>query len=315
MTASLLGACGSHTAQNGSSNPSKNTSQQNSAPKKKQQDSSAASKRNQTNSAGNSTSSSNSASGSTGTHTQSGNGSSNSSGTTSQGSTTQNSTGNSSSSSQGSSAQGNTTTSSTIQVVTDPTSITVLVNKTHKLPDGYVPPHLVYPNVAFPYSAKVEKREMRAVAAHALEKMFAAATKDGIPLYAQSGYRSFATQQAIFAYNVKTEGYKQANIVSAHPGTSEHQTGLAMDLTDPEVQDQLIQKFGDTPEGKWVAQHAHEYGFIIRYPKGKESITGYEYEPWHIRYLGVKVATYIYQHHLTLEQYTAEQQTKATANS
>ncbi|WEG11491.1 M15 family metallopeptidase [Pullulanibacillus sp. KACC 23026] len=195
-----------------------------------------------------------------------------------------------------------------IQVVKDPTSITVLVNKTHKLPDGYVPPHLVYPKVAFPYSDLIEKRMMRDVAAKALESMFAAAKNDGIVLYGESGYRSYIRQESVYAYNVKTKGKAQASIVSAYPGTSEHQTGLAMDITAADVQDDLVQAFGSEPEGKWVAKHAHEYGFIIRYPKGKESITGYEYEPWHIRYVGVKAATYIYEHHLTLEEYATQKE-------
>lgn len=195
---------------------------------------------------------------------------------------------------------------SKIQVVTDPTSVTVLVNKTHKLPDGYIPPDLVYPNVKFPYPDKIEKREMRAVAAHALEKMFDAASKDGITLYAQSGYRSYVTQKSVFDDSVKTEGLQKTMAAVAVPGTSEHQTGLAMDLTSPKVNDDVVQAYAQTPDGQWVANNAHVFGFIIRYPKGKESITGYEYEPWHIRYVGVKAATYIYEHHLTLEQYIAQ---------
>lgn len=180
------------------------------------------------------------------------------------------------------------------------------MNKTHKLPDGYVPPNLVYPNVTFPYTEKIEKREMRQVAATALEKMFDAASAQGIHLYGQSGYRSYTTQKAIFAFNVKNEGYKQASIVSAHPGTSEHQTGLAIDVTAADVNDELIQKFGDTPEGQWLSANAYKYGFIIRYPKGDQNITGYEYEPWHIRYVGVDVATQIHTHNWTLEQYISQ---------
>lgn len=208
-----------------------------------------------------------------------------------------------------SSANKTTPTNANQKVIVDknPSGILVLVNKTHKLPDGYVPNNLIIPNVAFPYSGNYEKMHMRAVAAHALETMFNAAKKDGIKLYAQSGYRSFKRQTAIFAANVKRYGEKQASRVSAHPGTSEHQTGLAMDITSSDVNDLLIQKFGDTKEGKWVALHAHEYGFIIRYPKGKEQITGYEYEPWHLRYVGKKVATYIYNHHITLEKYIESQ--------
>ncbi|HSU80407.1 MAG TPA: M15 family metallopeptidase [Candidatus Angelobacter sp.] len=202
--------------------------------------------------------------------------------------------------------QTSTTDPNAIQVVGDPTSVTVLVNKTHKLPDGYIPPDLVYPNVNFPYADKIEKREMRAVAAKALEKMFAAASKDGITLYAQSGYRSYVTQKSVFDASVQREGLKKTEVAVAIPGTSEHQTGLAIDLTSPAVNDDVVQAYANTPDGQWVANNAHVYGFIIRYPDGKQSITGYEYEPWHIRYVGADVATYIYEHHLTLEQYLAQ---------
>jgi zinc D-Ala-D-Ala carboxypeptidase len=202
--------------------------------------------------------------------------------------------------------QDKTTNPNAIQVVSDPTSVTVLVNKTHKLPDGYIPPHLVYPNVKFPYSDHIEKREMRDVAAQALEKMFAAASKDGITLYAQSGYRSYVTQKAVFDDSVKTEGLKKTITAVAIPGTSEHQTGLAIDLTSPAVNDDVVPAYGKTPDGEWVANNAHVYGFIIRYPEGEQSITGYDYEPWHIRYVGVDAATYIYEHHMTLEDYIAQ---------
>ncbi|MFC4617450.1 D-alanyl-D-alanine carboxypeptidase family protein [Camelliibacillus cellulosilyticus] len=197
-----------------------------------------------------------------------------------------------------------------IAVVANPTSVLVLVNKTHKLPDGYKPSPLVYPNVPFPYSDKIEKREMREDAAKALKELFDAAKQAGYKLYGESGYRSYERQVAIYNQNVKTQGEKKASMVSAHPGTSEHQTGLAIDITSQEMLDQggdpLIEKFGETPSGKWVADNAYKYGFIIRYPKGKEAITGYEYEPWHIRYVGKKAAAYIYEHQLTLEQYVDE---------
>ncbi|MBM7644483.1 LAS superfamily LD-carboxypeptidase LdcB [Scopulibacillus daqui] len=195
-----------------------------------------------------------------------------------------------------------------VTVVSNPKSNLVLVNKTHKLPDGYQPPDLTIPHVKFPYDGKYEKMHLRKPAADALEKMFNAAEKQGIILYAQSGYRSFDRQKAIFANNVQTQGKKQASIVSAQPGTSEHQTGLAMDITSQDAGFKLEQDFGDTKEGKWVAQHCADYGFIIRYPKGKdkEKITGYEYEPWHLRYVGTKAAKYIMAHHITLEEYLAK---------
>ena len=87
------------------------------------------------------------------------------------------------------------------------------------------------------------------------------------------------------------------------PGSSEHQTGLTIDVSAKSVGYRLDQSFGDTKEGKWLAKHCHEYGFIIRYPYGKEKITGYSYEPWHIRYVGISIAGYLYKNDLTLEEY------------
>ncbi|MGV3488348.1 MAG: M15 family metallopeptidase [Tuberibacillus sp.] len=191
-------------------------------------------------------------------------------------------------------------------VIANPSSILALVNKTHKLPDGYTPENLVYPNVPYPYEEKIEKRELRQDAATALEKLFAAAKEAGYNLYGESGYRSYQRQVSVYQHNVDTLGKEKADAVSAYPGTSEHQTGLSIDITSDDMlssADPLTADFGNTEAGKWVAENAHKYGFIIRYPKGKEAITGYEYEPWHIRYVGVKAATYIYKHDLTLEQY------------
>lgn len=200
-----------------------------------------------------------------------------------------------------------TTTKDGITVVKNPTDQMVLVNKTHKLPDGYIPPDLTIPDVPFPYEGTYEKMHLRKVAASALENLFHAAQKDGIILYAQSGYRSFTRQTVVFEANVKSQGEKKASAVSAHPGTSEHQTGLAMDISSADIGYQLIQDFGETEEGKWVKDHCAEYGFIIRYPQGKDKITGYEYEPWHLRYVGKEAATYIQSHQITLEKYIANQ--------
>lgn len=193
------------------------------------------------------------------------------------------------------------------EVVTDPTSILVLVNKYHRLPDGYRPPDLVEPNVPFPFKEKLEKRLLRKVAADALEKMFAASEAEGLHLYAQSGFRSYERQKAIFTSNTTRYGSaEKANQVSAFPGESEHQTGLTMDVTCPKVNYDLIEPFATTAEGRWLKAHAHEYGFIIRYPQGKTAITGYTYEPWHIRYVGVKAATDIYNRGITFEEYLGE---------
>ena len=189
------------------------------------------------------------------------------------------------------------------EVVTNPESMAVVVNKQRSLPDGYEPPDLVEPNVKFSFNEKVEKRLMRQEAAEALEKLFEGGKQDGIHLFAVSGYRSYKRQVTVFNSNVKRNGREYAEKVSAVPGKSEHQTGLAMDVSSESASFGLEQMFGDTPEGKWLAEHAAEYGFIIRYLEGKEDVTGYVYEPWHIRYVGVDLAKEIEAAGVTLEQY------------
>lgn len=190
-----------------------------------------------------------------------------------------------------------------LMVVTNASSNLVLVNKKRNLPSTYVPKDLVVPNVPFSFSGSSPKKLMRKEAAKALESLFAAAKKDGIKLKAVSGYRSYATQKSIFQRNAKLKGEQAANRTSARPGQSEHQTGLAMDVSSASVGYALEQSFGTTKEGKWLAKHAAEHGFIIRYLKGKESVTGYSYEPWHVRYVGKTVAKEIMSKNLTLEQY------------
>ncbi|MGD6802101.1 cell wall-binding repeat-containing protein [Rossellomorea aquimaris] len=178
-----------------------------------------------------------------------------------------------------------------------------LVNKEKHLSSSYVPKNLTIPNVRFPFSGYDQKKNLRSVPAKALENMFAAAKRDGSTLYAQSGYRSYQRQKTLFDYYKRHYGEAAANRFSARPGQSEHQTGLAMDVTSASVGYDLVESFGDTKEGKWVKNNAWQYGFIVRYPKGAESITGYQYEPWHLRYIGVEHAKYITQNHLTLEEY------------
>lgn len=191
-------------------------------------------------------------------------------------------------------------------VVTNASSITVLVNKKRNLPADYEPNDLVIPNVAFSFAGNSPKKQLRRPAARALEKLFAQAKKDNIDIKAVSGYRSYSTQKTIFNRNAKTKGKEVANRTSAYPGQSEHQTGLAMDVSSASVSYGLEQKFGDTKEGKWLAKNAPAFGFIIRYPKGKEAITGYSYEPWHIRYVGKDLAQAVAERSVTLEEYFGE---------
>ncbi|WCK53551.1 M15 family metallopeptidase [Aneurinibacillus sp. Ricciae_BoGa-3] len=187
--------------------------------------------------------------------------------------------------------------------VTNMTDMLVVVNKKRTILPTYTPPDLIQPNIPFSFPGKSPRKLMRKQAAHALEQLFAQAKKDKVDLLGQSAYRSYATQKAIFDENAKEKGEAVANKTSAIPGESEHQTGLAIDLTSHRVGFSLEENFGATPEGKWLAKNAPHYGFIIRYPKGKEKITGYSYEPWHIRYVGVKIAEEISAKGITLEEY------------
>ena len=189
------------------------------------------------------------------------------------------------------------------QVVANPSDITVLVNKTYALPEGYVPDDLVEPDVPFIFKEKLEKRKMRKEAAEALEHMFAAAKEDGIYLAGVSGYRSHSTQKALFQRYVEKDGEEAARKYSAEPGHSEHETGLAMDVSGSDGKCAAEDCFAGTKEALWLEQHAHEFGFIIRYPKGKESVTGYQYEPWHLRYVGKDLAKEIAEKGITLEEY------------
>lgn len=188
-------------------------------------------------------------------------------------------------------------------IIDDPYDLLVIANKKRKLPDGFKPNDLVVPKVSFSYQGVEEKSHMRKEAAEALEKLFALGLKDGIQLRAVSGFRSMETQKTIFEYNIKTQGQYETERVSSKPGFSEHQTGLAIDVSADRVNNTLEENFGDTIEGQWLAKHAHEAGYIIRYLKGKEDVTGYAYEPWHIRYVGEETAKKIAERHITLEEY------------
>ena len=155
----------------------------------------------------------------------------------------------------------------------------LIVNKTYALPQDYDPGAI---------SDEAKK---------AFEEMREDASKDKITLWIQSGYRSYKTQDSLFNNYVKQSGKEKAETFSARPGHSEHQTGLAMDLNI------VDSSFEGTKEAIWIEKNCYKYGFIVRYPKGKESITGYKYEPWHIRYLGKDIAKKVYSSGLTLEEY------------
>ncbi|MCR8964670.1 M15 family metallopeptidase [Brevibacillus halotolerans] len=202
------------------------------------------------------------------------------------------------------SSEGTTVKSGNKAQAVSPESIQVLVNKQYKLPDSYKPQDLVYPDVPFLFQEKIEKRMMRQEAADALQQLFAGAKQEGIMLAGVSAYRSHTTQTNLFNRYVKKDGEEAAKKYSAEPGHSEHETGLAIDVSGSTGKCAAEDCFEGTPEAVWLADHAHEYGFIIRYPKGKEAITGYQYEPWHLRYVGKEAAGEIHDKGITLEEYS-----------
>ncbi|MCM0649111.1 M15 family metallopeptidase [Clostridium swellfunianum] len=174
----------------------------------------------------------------------------------------------------------------------------VLVNSEHGLSEVYKPEKLTIPNIPFAAGVDQEEKHVAGVIVSPLEKLVNAAKKEGVVLLGNSGYRSYKSQKETYNNRVKAEGKKLADAYVAKPGFSEHQTGLCMDITN---------KSGyfakGTKEAEWLAENCHRFGFIIRYPYGKKSVTGIEYEPWHIRYVGDEAAKYIYDNEITLEEY------------
>ncbi|TDM12153.1 M15 family metallopeptidase [Macrococcus lamae] len=160
----------------------------------------------------------------------------------------------------------------------------LIVNKTIALPADYAPGE-------------------NKVARQAVEWLIADGDKEGMQFVIRSGYRTYDYQQNLYREYVARDGEQAADKYSAKPGHSEHQTGLTYDIGSVASANDFRISFGDTPEGAWLKNHAHEYGFIIRYPEGKEHITGYQYEPWHVRYVGKRLASEFYKNNKTLEEY------------
>ncbi|MCI8592859.1 MAG: M15 family metallopeptidase [Lachnospiraceae bacterium] len=172
----------------------------------------------------------------------------------------------------------------------------ILVNREHPLPSGYRPAQLVRVRIPFHAAPNDPKRQMEEPAALAAERLFAAARRRRLCLVGVSGYRSYIRQFTLYREN-------GASGETAPAGASEHQTGLALDVSCPSLHGELGTAFAATPEGRWLARHAPFYGFILRYPKGSEAVTGYPWEPWHIRYVGVPLALRLWIRGLTLEEY------------
>ncbi len=186
-------------------------------------------------------------------------------------------------------------------------SILVLVNRENKVAQNYVPEDLTVLKVRFAPSITAEEKMMKKEAARALEELFSTAQKNNINLYCVSAYRSYGLQKSIYEKRVIKVGKENTDKYVAYPGQSEHQTGLAVDVTNEKgSRNELISDFGQTKEGKWLKENAHSFGYIIRYPEGKENITGYSYEPWHIRYVGVKNSKEIKNKNIVLEEFISK---------
>lgn len=177
-----------------------------------------------------------------------------------------------------------------------------LVSKGHPLPADYVPEDLVSlpPEIVLSGTGPAY---VTGETAEALERMLAAARGEGHELVVRSAYRSYQEQVATHQYWVDVLGEAEANRRSALAGESEHQLGTVVDVTSASVAWDLVPEFGDTPEGEWLAEHAAEFGFVISYPEDAEEVTGYEYEPWHLRYIGTLHADWLAQTGLTLTEY------------
>lgn len=181
----------------------------------------------------------------------------------------------------------------------------ILVNKTHGLDDSYEPGDLRRVSQAADDRA-ARYQMLRAEAAEAFDQLTQAAAEDGLTIVLTTGYRPYSYQKQLYDTYLKSNGSIWTEHYSAEPGHSEHQTGLAADVSSPSADYELKAAFAATAEGKWLAQNAHRFGFIIRYPEGKEEITGYKYEPWHIRYVGTDYAAEIYNDNVTLEEFLGE---------
>lgn len=173
----------------------------------------------------------------------------------------------------------------------------MIVNKFNKLDKNYVPDNLVTIDKKYGNQLQIEKKTYEQFI-----KMYNDALNQNMHLYIRSPYRSYNTQENLYNNYIKTNSKEYADKIAARAGFSEHQTGLAIDLTTPQA---YLSKFENTKEFLWMKKNAYKYGFILRYPKDKEYLTGYMYESWHYRYVGVEAATIIYEKDLTFEEYYA----------
>lgn len=183
-----------------------------------------------------------------------------------------------------------------ITAIYNPTSYDFLVNKNKRLTSNYIPNDLEVIDIKYACKDKYLRHKARIN----FEKMAKDAKKEGLNIIAVSTYRSYKYQEKLYNNYVLDKGFYYADMASARAGHSEHQTGLAVDIANKSLD---YDNFESTKEFIWMKNNAHKYGFILRYPKASFHTTGFKYEPWHYRYVGIDVATYIYDNNLTLEEY------------
>ena len=186
------------------------------------------------------------------------------------------------------------------QITDGKTAYQIAVRQLEQRQEGTYVDGILIVNKSYPLSADYDPG-LQPITKDAFQKLSDAAAQEGLDLYIGSDYRDYAYQVKIYNNYCEIYGSEQADSFSARPGYSEHQTGLTIDCNT------IDDAFGETAEAAWLAEHCADYGFIIRFPDGKENITGYQYEPWHIRYVGVDTAKEIMSQGLTLEEYLGVQ--------
>lgn len=184
---------------------------------------------------------------------------------------------------------------------------TKLVNKTNLLDETYVPNNLIETdqneNNFHNYADPTLKPQVQKYVFEQFQKLQHEAAKDNLFIIIDSGYRSYEYQKKVYEKICKEKGLEYAKQFVAPPGASEHQTGIAIDIAAIRNNNYSDEIEENDKEVLWMMDHSYKYGFILRYPKGKENITGYSFEPWHFRYVGISLATFIHQNNLTLEEY------------
>lgn len=177
----------------------------------------------------------------------------------------------------------------------------ILVNKYYSLPDDYEPENIVKMNLQYAY----DDNSIRDYVYDAFLEMYRAAMEEGYQLITNSSYRDYDWQDTLYNNYKTSRGQEYADAFAARPGYSEHQTGLALDITCYNCTNGTFDDFAESEEYQWLLKNSYKYGFILRYPEGKEDITGYNFEAWHFRYVGKDMAKKIYNSGLTFDEYYA----------